>query len=235
MHALVAIALALCPAAQRQLDENIFNTLREKCAAAPRAAGSATHSFRAGAHADTRARSRLCLPVARTVLLQLSQRDAKHSFTRRATGDVSASWHPFMCTFIGWRLRSACQGGTHFLVLPGTHTAQGCCCASAHVCLNRQVRRARRYGEKMGKMVRGSEATHEELFSYACPKFVTCAPPNLDTPTANTNQARPVCDRGPCFLPGLSGNYEEFEPTIAHKTTGFVSGFCLDLKCDGRW
>ncbi len=51
-------------------------------------------------------------------------------------------------------------------------------------------RRARRYGEKMGKMVRGSEATYEELFSYACPKFVTCAPPNMDTPTANTNQAR---------------------------------------------
>jgi hypothetical protein len=49
---------------------------------------------------------------------------------------------------------------------------------------------ARRYGEKMGKMVRGSEATYEELFSYACPKFVTCAPPNLDAPSANTNQAR---------------------------------------------
>ncbi len=39
-------------------------------------------------------------------------------------------------------------------------------------------------------MVRGSEATYEELFSYACPKFVTCAPPNLDAPSANTNQAR---------------------------------------------
>ena len=47
-----------------------------------------------------------------------------------------------------------------------------------------------RYGEKMGKMVRGSEATYEELFSYACPKFVTCAPPNLDAPSSNTNQAR---------------------------------------------
>jgi hypothetical protein len=32
MHALVAITLALCPAAQRQLDENVFNTLRDKCA-----------------------------------------------------------------------------------------------------------------------------------------------------------------------------------------------------------
>ena len=47
-----------------------------------------------------------------------------------------------------------------------------------------------RYGEKMGKMVRGSEATYEELFSYACPKFVTCAPPNLEAPSTNTNQAR---------------------------------------------
>ena len=34
MHALVAITLALCPAAQRQLDENVFNTLREKRAPA---------------------------------------------------------------------------------------------------------------------------------------------------------------------------------------------------------
>lgn len=34
MHALVAITLALCPAAQRQLDENVFNTLRDKCATA---------------------------------------------------------------------------------------------------------------------------------------------------------------------------------------------------------
>ena len=53
-----------------------------------------------------------------------------------------------------------------------------------------------RYGEKMGKMVRGSEATYEELFSYACPKFVTCAPPNLDAPSTNTNQARCFCAKG---------------------------------------
>lgn len=36
MYALTAIVLALCPAAQRELDENVMNTLREKCAdAAP--------------------------------------------------------------------------------------------------------------------------------------------------------------------------------------------------------
>lgn len=32
MYALTAIVLALCPAAQRELDENVMNTLREKCA-----------------------------------------------------------------------------------------------------------------------------------------------------------------------------------------------------------
>ena len=30
MYALTAIVLALCPAAQRELDENVTNTLREK-------------------------------------------------------------------------------------------------------------------------------------------------------------------------------------------------------------
>ena len=47
-----------------------------------------------------------------------------------------------------------------------------------------------RYGEKMGRMVRGVDSAYEELFAYACPKFITAAPPNLDAPTANTNQAR---------------------------------------------
>ena len=32
MYALTAITLALCPAAQRELDENVLNMLREKCA-----------------------------------------------------------------------------------------------------------------------------------------------------------------------------------------------------------
>ena len=32
MYALTAIALALCPAAQRELDEAVLNLLREKCA-----------------------------------------------------------------------------------------------------------------------------------------------------------------------------------------------------------
>lgn len=38
-------------------------------------------------------------------------------------------------------------------------------------------------------MVRGgADGTFEELFTYACPKFITAAPPALDAPTANTNQ-----------------------------------------------
>ena len=40
-------------------------------------------------------------------------------------------------------------------------------------------------------MVRGgAEQMYEELFTYACPKFINAAPPTLDAPTANTNQAR---------------------------------------------
>ena len=45
-----------------------------------------------------------------------------------------------------------------------------------------------RYNEKMGRMVRGVDSTYEELFAYACPKFITAAPPNLDAPGSNTNQ-----------------------------------------------
>ncbi len=52
-------------------------------------------------------------------------------------------------------------------------------------CLNCRLR----YNEKMMKMVRGVDSTYEELFAYACPKFITAAPPNLDAPSANTNQA----------------------------------------------
>ncbi|CAL5229382.1 g12696 [Coccomyxa viridis] len=45
-----------------------------------------------------------------------------------------------------------------------------------------------KYNEKMGRMVRGVDSTYEELFAYACPKFITAAPPNLDAPSSNTNQ-----------------------------------------------
>jgi translation initiation factor 3 subunit L len=47
---------------------------------------------------------------------------------------------------------------------------------------------APRYGEKVHKMSRGEEGTYDELFSYACPKFITAALPNYDNPAVNTNQ-----------------------------------------------
>lgn len=46
-----------------------------------------------------------------------------------------------------------------------------------------------RHGEKMQKMLRGGESAFEELFAYACPKFITPLPPTLDAPSMNTNQA----------------------------------------------
>ena len=50
----------------------------------------------------------------------------------------------------------------------------------------------------MGRMVRGVDSTYEELFAYACPKFITAAPPNLDAPGSNTNQV--TCSSGPVHL-----------------------------------
>ena len=44
----------------------------------------------------------------------------------------------------------------------------------------------------MQKMTRGGESAYEELFQYACPKFITPAPPSLDAPSMNTNQVQPV-------------------------------------------
>ena len=34
----------------------------------------------------------------------------------------------------------------------------------------------------------GAEQQYEELFTYACPKFINAAPPTLDAPSTNTNQ-----------------------------------------------
>lgn len=34
----------------------------------------------------------------------------------------------------------------------------------------------------------GVEQQYEELFTYACPKFINAAPPTLDAPSTNTNQ-----------------------------------------------
>ena len=69
-------------------------------------------------------------------------------------------------------------------------------CPAAQRALDENVLNTLRdkYGDKMLKMQRGSEGTYDELFSYACPKFITTAPPNYDSPSANTNQ---VCSGTP--------------------------------------
>ena len=44
----------------------------------------------------------------------------------------------------------------------------------------------------MTRMARGgAEQQYEELFTYACPKFINAAPPTLDAPSTNTNQVGP--------------------------------------------
>lgn len=43
-------------------------------------------------------------------------------------------------------------------------------------------------GEKMVKMQMGEEAVFDELFSYACPKFITPQLPSYDDPLANNSQ-----------------------------------------------
>lgn len=45
-----------------------------------------------------------------------------------------------------------------------------------------------KYGEKMARMQRSDEAVYDELFSYACPKFITPSVPNYDEALVNYNQ-----------------------------------------------
>jgi translation initiation factor 3 subunit L len=52
--------------------------------------------------------------------------------------------------------------------------------------VNNQLRE--KYAEKMLRMQRSDEAMFDELFSYACPKFITPSPPNYDEPLVNFNQ-----------------------------------------------
>ncbi|KAL9226819.1 hypothetical protein vseg_002588 [Gypsophila vaccaria] len=55
--------------------------------------------------------------------------------------------------------------------------------------VNSQLRE--KYGEKMNRMQRYDEegfALYDELFSYACPKFITPSGPNYDEPLVNYNQ-----------------------------------------------
>jgi translation initiation factor 3 subunit L len=43
---------------------------------------------------------------------------------------------------------------------------------------------ADKYAEKMVKMAGGDEGVYDELFSFACPKFVTASPPDYEDPSA---------------------------------------------------
>lgn len=45
-----------------------------------------------------------------------------------------------------------------------------------------------RNAEKISRMSRGELAVYDELFSYACPKYITAAPPAYDNPAVNTSQ-----------------------------------------------
>ena len=53
MYALTAITLALCPAAQRELDETVMNTLKDKCAPYPRLLPSPATRMQAKASSHT--------------------------------------------------------------------------------------------------------------------------------------------------------------------------------------
>lgn len=64
--------------------------------------------------------------------------------------------------------------------------------------VNSQLRE--KYGEKMIRMQRYDDeafAIYDELFSYACPKFITPSPPSFDEPLVNYNQ---VCGRFECKM-----------------------------------
>lgn len=53
-----------------------------------------------------------------------------------------------------------------------------------------------KYNDKMLKMQRYDDeayAVYDELFTYACPKFITPSAPSLEEPLANYNQVQ-------CFL-----------------------------------
>ncbi len=63
--------------------------------------------------------------------------------------------------------------------------------------VNNQLRE--KYAEKMLRMQHSDEAMFDELFSYACPKFITPAPPNYDEPLVNFNQVWGACK--PCAKP----------------------------------
>lgn len=63
--------------------------------------------------------------------------------------------------------------------------------------VNSQLRE--KYGEKMIRMQRYDDEAftiYDELFSYACPKFITPSAPSFEEPLVNYNQVCSAIDRG---------------------------------------
>lgn len=61
--------------------------------------------------------------------------------------------------------------------------------AHKHLDDNVAVALREKCGEIMGKMARGDIVAYDDAFSYACPKFVTAAPPDYDSlPLVDVNQ-----------------------------------------------
>eukprot|EP00929_Paragymnodinium_shiwhaense_P091756 TRINITY_DN5165_c0_g1_i1.p1 TRINITY_DN5165_c0_g1~~TRINITY_DN5165_c0_g1_i1.p1 ORF type:complete len:522 (-),score=180.24 TRINITY_DN5165_c0_g1_i1:274-1839(-) len=55
-------------------------------------------------------------------------------------------------------------------------------------CISKKIRD--KYAEKQGRLLRGEDLSFEELFSYACPKFISPALPDFDTlENFNANEA----------------------------------------------
>ncbi len=75
---------------------------------------------------------------------------------------------------------------------------------SFHVCDVRQKRLdeavlnalREKYADKMARMGRGDEGSFDELFTYACPKFITASPPSYDAPTNTFQEVRALCAVG---------------------------------------
>jgi len=55
--------------------------------------------------------------------------------------------------------------------------------------VNGQLRE--KHADKLQRMQRGDLKVFDELFSFACPKFVTPSPPDFSKPLVNYNQVRP--------------------------------------------
>lgn len=67
--------------------------------------------------------------------------------------------------------------------------------------VNSQLRE--KYGEKMLRMQRYDDesfALYDELFSYACPKFITPSAPSYEEPLVNYNQVNISCKLQSCHV-----------------------------------